>query len=128
MGEEKLCSCADTPGSGLLPQTLQTKSSCVPPSMDFSATSALIRTSSLMPGRFRSNICVILPPLTQLWRPRRSTSRRKTEMGAFFDQLQQVSQTAGDPQLRIQAFHALASFRDATTGCHVLWIMRFRPR
>ena len=34
--------------------------------------------------------------------------------GAFFDQLQQVSQTAGDPQLRIQAFHALASFRDAT--------------
>jgi aminopeptidase N len=34
--------------------------------------------------------------------------------GAFFDQLQQVSQTAGDPQLRIQALHALASFRDAT--------------
>ena len=34
--------------------------------------------------------------------------------GAFFDQLLQVSQTAGDPQLRIQAFHALASFRDAT--------------
>ncbi len=34
--------------------------------------------------------------------------------GAFFDQLQRVSQTAVDPQLRIQAFRALASFRDAT--------------
>ena len=31
---------------------------------------------------------------------------------AFFDQLQRVSQTAGDPQLRIQALLALASFRD----------------
>jgi aminopeptidase N/puromycin-sensitive aminopeptidase len=32
---------------------------------------------------------------------------------AFFDQLQGVSQTAGDPQLRIQSLHALARFRDA---------------
>jgi aminopeptidase N len=32
---------------------------------------------------------------------------------AFFEQLQRVSQTATDPQLRSQAFHALASFRDA---------------
>jgi aminopeptidase N len=31
---------------------------------------------------------------------------------AFFDLLQRVSQTSGDPQLRSQAFHALASFRD----------------
>jgi aminopeptidase N len=31
---------------------------------------------------------------------------------AFFEQLQRVSQTSADPQLRIQAFHALASFRD----------------
>ena len=31
---------------------------------------------------------------------------------AFFDRLQRVSETAGDPQLRIQAFRALASFRD----------------
>jgi aminopeptidase N len=31
---------------------------------------------------------------------------------AFFKQLQQVSQTAGDPQLRIQALLALATFRD----------------
>jgi aminopeptidase N len=30
----------------------------------------------------------------------------------FFDRLQQVSQTAGDPQLRSQALRALASFRD----------------
>jgi aminopeptidase N len=31
---------------------------------------------------------------------------------AFFDQLQRVSQTSGDPQLRTQALRALASFRD----------------
>jgi aminopeptidase N len=31
---------------------------------------------------------------------------------AFFDRLQRVSETAGDPQLRNQAFRALASFRD----------------
>jgi len=31
---------------------------------------------------------------------------------AFFDQLQRVSQTSGDPQLRSQAFRALSSFRD----------------
>ena len=31
---------------------------------------------------------------------------------AFFDRLQRVSQTSGDPQLRSQALHALASFRD----------------
>ncbi len=30
----------------------------------------------------------------------------------FFDQLLRVSQTSGDPQLRIQAFRALANFRD----------------
>jgi aminopeptidase N len=30
----------------------------------------------------------------------------------FFDELQRVSRTSGDPQLRSQAFHALASFRD----------------
>jgi len=32
---------------------------------------------------------------------------------AFFDQLQRVSETAGDPQLRIQTLQALARFRDA---------------
>jgi aminopeptidase N/puromycin-sensitive aminopeptidase len=32
---------------------------------------------------------------------------------AFFDQLQRVSETAGDPQLRIQTLEALARFRDA---------------
>ena len=32
---------------------------------------------------------------------------------ALFEQLQRVSQTAVDPQVRSQAFHALASFRDA---------------
>jgi aminopeptidase N len=32
---------------------------------------------------------------------------------AFFDQLQSVSQTSSDPQLRIQALQALAHFRDA---------------
>jgi aminopeptidase N len=31
---------------------------------------------------------------------------------AFFDQLQDISQTAGDPQLRIQTLQALARFRD----------------
>jgi aminopeptidase N len=31
---------------------------------------------------------------------------------AFFDQVQQVSQAAGDPQLRVQALEALARFRD----------------
>ncbi len=31
---------------------------------------------------------------------------------AFFDQLQAVSQAAGDPQLRVQALQALARFRD----------------
>jgi aminopeptidase N/puromycin-sensitive aminopeptidase len=30
----------------------------------------------------------------------------------FFDELQRVSRTSGDPQLRSQAFRALASFRD----------------
>jgi aminopeptidase N len=31
---------------------------------------------------------------------------------AFFDQVQRVSETSGDPQLRVQALHALARFRD----------------
>jgi aminopeptidase N/puromycin-sensitive aminopeptidase len=33
---------------------------------------------------------------------------------AFFDQLQRVSHTSDDPQLRIQAFRALANFREQT--------------
>ena len=46
---------------------------------------------------------------------------------AFFDQLQRVSQTAVDPQLRIQALQALASFRDPALVV-ALWIMQFPPR
>ena len=39
---------------------------------------------------------------------------------AFFDRLQRVSQSADDPQVRIQAFQALASFRDAALVARAL--------
>ena len=47
--------------------------------------------------------------------------------GAFFDQLQQVSQTAGIHSFVSRLFMPWRVFA-MPHWCHVLWIMRFRPR
>ncbi len=66
-----------------------------------------------------SNIFATLPPSTDLGGPALNVAAQNGD-AAFFDQLQRVSETAGDPQLRIQALQALARFRDAALVARAL--------